>query len=74
MRAVLRQVPADDEVLLVEGRAELEDVALLAVRGDNFRKVVVTGDPYEKPWTDRNGVTFIGIMPFLLDPKSLETL
>ena len=42
--------------------------------GDNFRKVVVTGDPYEKPWTDRNGVTFIGIMPFLLDPKSIETL
>ena len=42
--------------------------------GDNFRKVVVTGDPYEKPWTDRNGVTFIGIMPFLLDPRSLETL
>ena len=48
MRAVLRQVPADEEVLLVEGRAELEDVALLAVRGDNFRKVVVTGDPYEE--------------------------
>ena len=42
--------------------------------GDNFRKVVVTGDPYEKPWTDRNGVTFIGIIPFLLDPRSLETL
>ena len=42
--------------------------------GDNFRKVVVTGNPYEKPWTDRNGVTFIGIMPFLLDPRSLETL
>lgn len=42
--------------------------------GDNFRKVVVTGNPYEKPWTDRNGVTFIGIMPFLLDHKSIETL
>ena len=42
--------------------------------GDNFRKVVVTGNPYEKPWTDRNGITFIGIMPFLLDPKSIETL
>ena len=42
--------------------------------GDNFRKVVVTGNPYEKPWTDKNGITFIGIMPFLLDPKSLETL
>ncbi len=42
--------------------------------GDNFRKVVVTGDPYEKPWTDNCGVTFMGIVPFLLNPKSLETL
>ena len=29
-----RQVPADDEVLLVEGHAELEDVALFAMRGE----------------------------------------
>ena len=42
--------------------------------GDNFRKVVVTGDPYEKPWTDKNGITFMGLKAFLLDPKSLETL
>jgi hypothetical protein len=42
--------------------------------GDSFRKVVVTGDPYEKPWMDDNGITFMGIMPFLLDPHSLETL
>ena len=42
--------------------------------GDNFRKIVVTGNPYEKPWTDKNGITFMGIVPFLLDPKSLETL
>lgn len=41
---------------------------------DHFRKIVVTGDPYEKPWMDKNGITFIGIMPFLLDPKSIETL
>ncbi len=37
--------------------------------GDSFRKIVVTGDPYEKPWMDESGITFIGIMPFLLDPK-----
>ncbi len=41
---------------------------------DAFRKVVVTGDPYERPWISKEGVTFIGIMPFLLDPKFLETL
>ena len=42
--------------------------------GDSFRKIVVTGDPYEKPWMDESGITFMGIVPFLLDPKSLETL
>ena len=41
---------------------------------DHFRKIVVTGDPYEKPWLDEHGITFIGIMPFLLNPKSIETL
>ena len=41
---------------------------------DNFRKVVITGNPHEKPWRDENGITFIGVVPFLLDPKSLETL
>ena len=41
--------------------------------GDNFRKIVVTGNPYENPWTDKNGITFMGIVPFLLNPKSLET-
>ncbi|MBO7684657.1 MAG: ATP-binding protein [Kiritimatiellae bacterium] len=42
--------------------------------GDNFRKIVVTGDPYEKPWTDRNGITFMGLKAFLLDLHSIETL
>jgi hypothetical protein len=41
---------------------------------DNFRKVVITGNLREKPWRDENGIVFIGAMPFLLDPRSLETL
>ena len=41
--------------------------------GDNFRKIVVIENPYENPWTDKNGITFMGIVPFLLNPKSLET-
>jgi len=42
--------------------------------GDNFRKVVITGNPYEDPWTDRDGITFMGLKAFLLNPKSLEML
>jgi hypothetical protein len=36
--------------------------------------VVITGNIHEKPWHDNDGITFIGIVPFLLDPNSLETL
>ena len=41
---------------------------------DNFRKVMITGNLHEKPWMDENGITFMGIVPFLLDPHALETL
>ena len=54
-----------------EGKREQETFSLTHTK-DHFRKIVVTGDPYEKPWLDKNGVTFIGIIPFLLDPKSIE--
>lgn len=57
-----------------DGEKREQETFSLRHIGDNFRKVVVTGDPYEKTWTDRNGITFIGIMPFLLDPHSLDKL
>ena len=41
---------------------------------DSFRKVVITGDAYETPWMDQNGILFIGLKAFLLAPHSLETL
>lgn len=41
---------------------------------DSFRKVVITGDAHETPWMDQNGILFIGLKAFLLDPHSLETL
>ena len=57
-----------------DGEKREQETFSLRHISDNFRKVVVTGDPYEKPWTDKGGVTFMGIVPFLLDSKSLETL
>lgn len=33
---------------------------------DSFRKIVVL-DGMSRPWTDEDGVTYIGIIPFLLD-------
>ena len=60
-------------VIAPQAKRDQETFSLRHI-GDNFRKLVVTGDPYEKPWTDRSDITFIDIVPFLLDPLSLETL
>lgn len=54
-------------------KREQETYSLRHVR-DSFRKIVITGDPYEKPWMDRHGIEFMGLKAFLLDPGSLETL
>lgn len=56
-----------------ETKREQELFSLTHVH-DGFRKIVVTGDPYEKPWMSKEGITFIGIIPFLLNPKSVETV
>ena len=34
--------------------------------GDFFRKIVIV-DGNEKPWTDENGIMYMGVIPFLLE-------
>ena len=38
---------------------------------DSFKKIVIVGDSM-RPNTDGNGILFIGLMQFLLDPNSLD--
>ena len=41
--------------------------------GDSFRKLVITGD--DQPfYTDEKGISFVGIIPFLLDKSILSSL
>ena len=42
--------------------------------GDSFRKVVITNDPFQTKTYDDSGIAYIGLVDFLLDPRSLETL
>lgn len=39
--------------------------------GDFFQKYVITGGS-QQPWTDEDGITYMGIIPFLLDFHALE--
>ena len=38
--------------------------------GDFYRKIVIL-DGNSKPWTDEDGITYIGVIPFLLDDSFL---
>lgn len=50
-----------------------ETHALRHVR-DAFRKVVITGSPHETPWMDNDGIMFMGLKAFLLNPKAIEAI
>ena len=41
--------------------------------GDSFRKLVVTGD-IQPFYTDNEGISYVGILPFLLDKSILNRL
>ena len=41
---------------------------------DGFRRIVINADLYGSSHMDDNGITFMGLKSFLLDPKSIETL
>ena len=47
------------------------ETASLRKSGGFFRKILVTGGN-EKPWTDEDGITTVGVIPFLLDRTFTE--
>ena len=53
---------------------EKKDQELFSLKntGDFFRKIVVL-DGNSKPWTDEDGVMYIGVIPFLLEDILSET-
>ncbi len=38
--------------------------------GDFFKKIVIVGGNAQ-PWTDEDGIVYMGVIPFLLDEKLL---
>lgn len=50
-----------------------QEILPLLKSGDFFQKIVVTAGN-AKPHMDENGICYVGILPFLLDENSLETL
>ena len=54
----------------LEGEEKREqELRPLLKTGDSFRKIVVVGGS-QHPWTDDRGITYVGVIPFLLDPPA----
>ena len=47
-----------------------QETCSLKNSGDFFRKIVVL-DGNQKPWTDEDGISYVGVIPFLLDKALL---
>ena len=56
---------------LDDERKRQQEVTPLLKSGDFFRKYVVV-DGSQEPWTDERGITYVGVIPFLLRPEILE--
>ena len=54
-----------------EGKKQQEVTPLLK-SDDFFRKYVVIGGS-QQPWTDEQGITYVGVIPFLLQPELLAS-
>lgn len=58
---------------IADAEKKKQEITPLLKSGDFFKKIVVTAGN-SKPHMDENGINYIGIIPFLLDPDSVETI
>ena len=40
--------------------------------GDSFRKIVIVNDPLQPRTFDNDGIGYMGLVDFLLDPHALD--
>lgn len=59
-------------VFRLDGEAKKQqEITPLLKSDDFFRKYVVVGGS-QQPWTDEQGITYMGVIPFLLQPELLQ--
>ena len=66
-----RRVYIQSAFALPDGEKRQRETAALRKAGGFSRKIVVTGGS-EKPWTDEDGILYVGVIPFMLDRSLLE--
>ena len=67
----LKKVYVQSAFRIPDEEKRLQETAGFRRSGDFFRKIVVTSGA-RRPLSDENGVVYVGVIPFLLDPALLE--
>ena len=67
----LRKVYVQSAFRIPDEEKRLQETAAFRRSGDFFRKIVVTSGT-RRPLFDENGVVYVGVIPFLLNPALLE--
>ena len=58
---------------ITDAEKKKQEITPLLRSGDFFKKIVVTAGN-SKPHMDENGICYIGILPFLLDPDTIDAI
>ena len=67
----LKKVYVQSAFRIPDEEKRLQETVAFRRSGDFFRKIVVTSGA-RRPLSDENGVVYVGVIPFLLDPALLE--
>ena len=67
----LKKVYVQSAFRIPDEEKRSQETAAFRRSGDFFRKIVVTSGA-RRPLPDENGVVYVGVIPFLLDPALLE--
>ena len=69
----MKKVYIQSAFSIADAEKKEQEITPLLKSGDFFKKIVVTAGN-SKPHMDENGISYIGIIPFLLDPDSIDTV
>ena len=69
----MKKVYIQSAFSIADAEKKKQEITPLLKSGDFFKKIVVTAGN-SKPYMDENGICYIGIIPFLLNPDSIDTI
>lgn len=69
----MKKVYIQSAFSIADAEKKKQEITPLLKSGDFFKKIVVTAGN-SKPYMDENGICYIGIIPFLLNPNSIDEI